>query len=288
MEKIIVPLIFLAVLAIALVAIPFEENETVYVILTIDTEQDLPPYLETYKGIEEGMPKITELLDKHKAKATFLVTGDVASRYPGMIKQLDEAGHEIGSHGFYHEDFNTLNTDKKKEAVSNSTRLLAGIIGKNVTSFRAPYHSSSTDLVNILEENGYLVEASANPSTPYPYHPSSKNWLQKGDMKILRTPVSLTPFYFYPTSFYQSSWIDGYKDAVGSQGDKELKVVVVGMHPWEFVEIQYDGQEIYTRVSGNLTYEKFEDFLSFLDTQNVKYVTLTEFYHIFSSENSHP
>ncbi|MBI2542748.1 MAG: polysaccharide deacetylase family protein [Candidatus Aenigmarchaeota archaeon] len=263
------------------------KNDVVYVILTIDTEQDLPPYLDTYVGIEEGIPKIVTLLDKYDARATFLVTGDVALRYPGVIESLSKKGHEIGSHGMYHENFNNLNFTEKFGVIRNSTLVIKNVTGKDVTSFRAPYHSSGTELVNILEENGYLVEASAHPQSHYPYFPSKDDWLKEGSSKILRIPVSLTPAYFYPTSFYTSSWVEGYQKVVENQKDKPIKVVVIGMHPWEFVPIEYEGQETYTRTSGDYTFNQFDNFLNYLKEENVKFVTLTEFYTLFMENDGY-
>jgi polysaccharide deacetylase family protein (PEP-CTERM system associated) len=39
-----------------------------------------------------------ELLERHDVQCTFFTTGDVARRYPDLLRRLVAAGHEIGSH----------------------------------------------------------------------------------------------------------------------------------------------------------------------------------------------
>jgi len=45
------------------------------VAFTVDVEQDAPPFLQTWQGIEKGLPAMLELLAKHDVPATFFVTG---------------------------------------------------------------------------------------------------------------------------------------------------------------------------------------------------------------------
>ena len=69
------------------------------VYVTVDVEPDCPPYLWTWRGIEEGMPKLVDLFDEEAIPATFFVTGQTADRYPGTIETLVQKEHEIGCHG---------------------------------------------------------------------------------------------------------------------------------------------------------------------------------------------
>lgn len=55
------------------------------VALTIDIEQDAPPFLSTWRDVGRGLPLMLELLAKHDVQATFLVTGRMAERSPESI-----------------------------------------------------------------------------------------------------------------------------------------------------------------------------------------------------------
>src|SRR5450759_4344995 len=46
--------------------------------------------------------RILRLLNHHHVKATFFVLGWVAERFPDLVLQIRDEGHEIGSHGYWH------------------------------------------------------------------------------------------------------------------------------------------------------------------------------------------
>ncbi|MDP9365988.1 MAG: polysaccharide deacetylase family protein, partial [Chloroflexota bacterium] len=51
-----------------------------------------------------GAERILRLLDEHAIPATFFVTGHTADTYPGAVRAIAAAGHEIGHHGYLHEN----------------------------------------------------------------------------------------------------------------------------------------------------------------------------------------
>lgn len=249
------------------------DSKQTYVIFTVDTEQDLPPYLKTYKGMEEGIPKLLDLFEKYNVKATFFVVGETAKKYNETVLNIAERGHEIGMHGLEHEKFNELNNSEKERRIKEASQILENITGMKAVSFRAPYHSTDKETQQILEANGYLVDGSGW---------GVPNWIDKG---FLSLPVSLTPQLFYPSSFYNRSWIDGYKFASNQIGNNNA--IVIGMHPWEFVEMpDVKGAEEYTRTSGNYSYQRLEELLDYLKHKNVRYLTVKEYYAIKSADNA--
>src|SRR5262249_3425935 len=46
--------------------------------------------------------KILKLLARHQVQATFFVLGWVADRFPKLVRQIQSAGHSVGSHSFWH------------------------------------------------------------------------------------------------------------------------------------------------------------------------------------------
>src|SRR5262245_42714862 len=45
---------------------------------------------------------LLDLLDRRQVRATFFVVGWIAERHPELIQDIISAGHEIGSHGYWH------------------------------------------------------------------------------------------------------------------------------------------------------------------------------------------
>src|SRR5215207_6625132 len=85
------------------------KNEKITNALTIDFEdwyQGLEiPYSEWDKyedRIEAVGRKLLRILDEENAKATFFMLGYTAEKHPEIVKEIEAAGHEIGTHGFSH------------------------------------------------------------------------------------------------------------------------------------------------------------------------------------------
>ena len=51
--------------------------------------------------LEKNVQQVLELLDRHRAKATFFVLGWIADRQPSVITDIVSAGHEVASRGFW-------------------------------------------------------------------------------------------------------------------------------------------------------------------------------------------
>ena len=128
------------------------------VALTFDVECDCPPFLSSTKNITLGLPKILDVMNEFDIRATFFVTGNIAKKYPKVIKNLSKR-HEIGSHGYNHEMFDEITLDKKKKIIK-SKKLLEKLTGEDIVGFRAPYLKVSNELYKILEEHQFRYDSS--------------------------------------------------------------------------------------------------------------------------------
>ncbi|WP_365942328.1 polysaccharide deacetylase family protein [Thermococcus sp.] len=126
--------------------------------LTFDVEQDCPPYLNTTRGMEEGLPKILDLLNEKNVKATFFFTAEMARKYPNLAKRIIDEGHELGCHGFNHERFDKLGKDRAGIIIKKSLSVLREF--GDVMSFRAPNLQFPEFLFSILRQNDISVDSS--------------------------------------------------------------------------------------------------------------------------------
>jgi len=128
------------------------------VALTFDVERDCPPISETTVGLERGLPKVLEILDKYDITATFFTTGDVARLFPGVIKKIAEK-HEIASHGYHHKRFDYV-TAREEAEIRQSKQLLESITKKKVLGFRAPRFLVCKELYQVLPKLGFKYDSS--------------------------------------------------------------------------------------------------------------------------------
>src|SRR5918999_631715 len=51
----------------------------------------------------QGLKRILDLFDKYGIKGTFYIPGHTALHHPEEMREIAERGHDIGSHGLYHQ-----------------------------------------------------------------------------------------------------------------------------------------------------------------------------------------
>ncbi len=110
--------------------------------------------------------RILELLADHGVQATFFVLGWIARRHRELVRQIAEAGHEIGSHSDRHQLVYDQSPEEFREDLRRSKDVLEEITGKPVRSFRAPSFSitrRSLWALDVLVESGFRYDASVFP-----------------------------------------------------------------------------------------------------------------------------
>lgn len=98
--------------------------------------------------------KIVEILKNYKVGATFFMVGFWVNDYPEMVKLIDEAGIEIGTHSNTHPDFVGLSEEQMELELTTSIDAIKNITGKEVNLFRAPYGSYNNTMLNLTNSMG--------------------------------------------------------------------------------------------------------------------------------------
>jgi polysaccharide deacetylase family protein (PEP-CTERM system associated) len=149
--------------------------------LTVDLEDWYHPELvkrhvqgEPASQIVASANEILELFDRYRVKATFFVLGDVARKYPELVKRIHEQGHEIASHGMTHKPLWDLGYDEFDHELKDFQDLMTAILGDGfkVRGFRAPTFSLDNRTkyaLRCLVQNGYAYDTSVFPVQNYMY-----------------------------------------------------------------------------------------------------------------------
>jgi polysaccharide deacetylase family protein (PEP-CTERM system associated) len=112
--------------------------------------------------------EILDLLAETGHKGTFFVLGRIARDMPGLVRQIADAGHEIGCHSFYHRRLFHFDRDETREAVVSAKQRLEDASGQRVYGFRAPDFSIvavNRWTFDVLREVGYVYDSSVMPTT---------------------------------------------------------------------------------------------------------------------------
>ncbi|MEU4559626.1 bifunctional polysaccharide deacetylase/glycosyltransferase family 2 protein [Actinoplanes sp. NPDC023936] len=112
----------------------------------------------------EYTPEIMDVLEEYGVPGTFFMIGSEISRYPGLTKEVLDAGHEIGIHTFTHPDMSAENEWRRRVEMQETQYALAGAAQVTSVIFRPPYSSTVKALDNptwaVMEEmgeRGYLT-----------------------------------------------------------------------------------------------------------------------------------
>jgi len=109
---------------------------------------------------------LLEQLGRHAVKATFFVVGQIAEHYPGLIRAIHRAGHEVASHGWDHQRVHNFTPTKFREEVRRSKGQLEQITGTKVIGYRAPTFSimpQTAWAIDLLTELGIRYDSSIYP-----------------------------------------------------------------------------------------------------------------------------
>ena len=108
---------------------------------------------DTAWGADKTMD-IIKILKEYNVGATFFMVGFWVEEYPEMVKAIDEAGIEIGTHSNTHPDFTNLSEEQMKLELTTSMDLIKNITGKDVKLFRAPYGAYNNTMLKLTDEMG--------------------------------------------------------------------------------------------------------------------------------------
>ncbi len=224
---------------------------------TVDLEPDCPPFLQGFRGMEHGLPKLLDLLGNAGVPATFFTTGDVARRYPRGIERLVSEGHELACHGMTHTAFTALPPAEAEREIVESAAILRRFA--TVTSFRAPYLRFPEAYVKMLERSGFDLDSSqAKYKMAY--------YKKRAQSTLRRVPASVTSSVLRLPTFVRRAYLAAVSNPV-----------VLFVHPWEFVDLRNEKLRLDCRFkTGDVALACVKSVLGSYAEQGAQFVRIRE------------
>ncbi len=145
------------------------------------------------------IPVLLKILDEHNVKATFFILGDWCDEYPESVKQIYDAGHEIGSHSDTHADMAKLDQASMIREIQDSAAKLKAVTGQMPELFRPPSGSYNSKVVEVIRQQGfYPIQWDCdsvdykNPTTQQMSDRIMKN-LRNGSILLFHSGAKNTP-----------------------------------------------------------------------------------------------
>lgn len=197
--------------------------------------------------VESNTYRVLEILAHHNIRATFFILGWIAQRCAGLVRDIQSAGHEIGSHGYHHQMIGSSSHEEFRGDVMRAKAVLEDQLGSTVSSYRAPSYSITARTLwalDVLGEAGFERDSSIFPVLHdhygIPDAPRFPHYRQVANHRIIvefppstlrcgRVNVAIAGggyFRLFPYSF--TSW------GIHRINTREHQPAMVYLHPWEF------------------------------------------------------
>lgn len=187
--------------------------------------------------------RLLALLAAAGVHATFFVLGHVAERFPALIRQVAEQGHEVGLHGYSHQHVGRLTAAQFRDDVERGWEAVQAASKARPRGFRAPMFSINGNTVwalGLLRELGFDYDSSVFPTRNplygypqaprFPYHPFAGDSFVEFPLAVtrfmgLKWPVA-GGFYLRLLPYHLLKW--------GVQRiNREGYPAVIYLHPWD-------------------------------------------------------
>ena len=130
-------------------------------------------------GPNTGIWRILRILAQNEVKASFMVCGGIAERYPEAVKAIVREGHEIAGHGYHHEVARDLSKEEEREVIRRTTEMILSRTGKRPVGWRSC--TQSTNSLGLLMEQGYLWNSNSfSHDLPFVW--------EEGEQKLVELP----------------------------------------------------------------------------------------------------
>lgn len=122
-----------------------------------------------------GTRRLLKLFDKYKIKATWFIPGHSLETFPEECAMVRDAGHEIGLHGYSHENPSDMTFEQQQDVLDKTFRLLTDFCGKPPRGSVAPWWEVSEAGTELLLSYGIEYDHSMGHEDCQMY------WLRTGD-----------------------------------------------------------------------------------------------------------
>jgi len=204
----------------------------------------------------ENTKSILDLLTESNTKATFFCLGLVAAKYPQLIKDIHNQGHEIATHGWSHKSVKELKRDDFKQELIRSIQILEDLCGTKVLGHRAPDFTidMNTDWAfDAMSEAGLVYDSSIFPIKGKRYgSPECSLTPFYINDSLIEIPLSAIDFMGRRLPVLGGGYFRLYPYMISSfflrEINKEGRPVIVYTHPYEIDTLDLKRDDISAKI----------------------------------------
>ncbi len=125
-------------------------------------------------GPDIAIPRIVETYRRLGISQTFFIPAWCMEQYPQAVEVILAGGHEIGHHGYIHENPQTQSKEEQAYWLDRSIEVIKKMTGARPRGWRAPLYNFSNHSADLLVERNFVYDASLM-GDDVPYLITTKN-----------------------------------------------------------------------------------------------------------------
>jgi peptidoglycan-N-acetylglucosamine deacetylase len=119
---------------------------------------------------EVGAPRLLTLFSRAGIRTTWFIPGHTIETFPRQMAMAAEAGHEIGLHGYSHENPVAMTPQQEEAVLLRSIDLVERHFGRRPRGYVAPWWELSPATVGLLLANGIVYDNSRMDNDFHPFY----------------------------------------------------------------------------------------------------------------------
>ena len=119
---------------------------------------------------EVGTPRLVRLFDKFGIKTTWFIPGHSIETFPEQCRMVVDAGHEIGMHGYSHENPIAMTPEQEEAVMDKCIALIERLSGRPPTGYVAPWWEFSPITNELLLSKGIKYDHSLMNDDFHPFY----------------------------------------------------------------------------------------------------------------------
>ncbi len=119
---------------------------------------------------EIGAPRLVKLFDRLGITTTWFVPGHSIETFPDQMRMVAEAGHEIGLHGYSHENPSAMTPEQERAVLERTLELVTRLSGRPPRGYVAPWWEFSPVTADLLIAHGIRYDHSLMHHDFQPYY----------------------------------------------------------------------------------------------------------------------
>ncbi len=197
--------------------------------------------------VESSTRALLDLFAEFDVKATFFFLGWVAERFPAIVRETRDLGHEIGCHSYWHHPVFRMTSKEFWEDTYRAKETIEDATGEAVVGYRAPNFSINSSVpwaYSVLEELGFEYDSSVYPVRHDLYgNPDAQRSPHRVGTRLMELPLATWRVFNHNLPVGGGAYLRILpyalmRNGIEASNNKEHRPAVLYLHPWEIDAFQ--------------------------------------------------